>query len=371
MSAVDVSYRINRNELLARCDLGQVLDSLTPGAGDRRRRRWRCPETSHLDEHPSVSVSTDRHGTQRWRCWSGGHGGTAVDAVMAARQLDVGDAIRWLNDHHAHLEPVRRERSPSRAQRPTSEPSPLVTDYVERCEQLLWTHSGADIRSWLDERGLDEDVLRANRVGADPGRAHLHRQKGLPSGWPAAVFPALDPSGNVTFFQARFLDPHAANQKYTNPARSLATNPRLAWTQPVGTTDLAGPLIVTEGIPDALIAASAGMRSVGVLGTTTPSRHVAKQLRQAQNRIADGSSVIVVCFDADHAGRTGAARLTELLAEHDTGSITVEPPDGKDLSDWAATKKGWSDDLKAQISDQFGYHGRAPSFGEASIDVGP
>ena len=26
----------------------------------------------------------DRNGVERWKCWSGGHGGTAVDAVDAA-----------------------------------------------------------------------------------------------------------------------------------------------------------------------------------------------------------------------------------------------------------------------------------------------
>lgn len=181
------------------------------------------------------------------------------------------------------------------------------------------------------------------------GGAHLPRQSGLPSGWPAAVFPALDPSGNVTYFQARFLDPAAASQKYANPARSLAANPRLAWTQSVGAKDPTGPLIVTEGIPDALIVAGLGMRSVAVLGTAAPNHRAARQLRQATGRSGAGALGIAICFDADQSGRAGAARLAELLAEHDTVSVTVEPPGGMDLSEWATANGLWTDDLKVQI----------------------
>ena len=60
--------RIDRDDLLARVNLTDVPDALTPGDGDGRRRAWRCPEPSHPDEHPSVKVFTDRRGVERWRC---------------------------------------------------------------------------------------------------------------------------------------------------------------------------------------------------------------------------------------------------------------------------------------------------------------
>ena len=31
----------------------------------------------------------DRKGLERWRCWSDGHAGTAIDAVMIGHNLDV------------------------------------------------------------------------------------------------------------------------------------------------------------------------------------------------------------------------------------------------------------------------------------------
>ncbi len=47
------------------------------------------------------------------------------------------------------------------------------------------------MQRWLAERGLGEEVLRANRVGADPGPAALDRPRGLPRGGPAVVLPVL------------------------------------------------------------------------------------------------------------------------------------------------------------------------------------
>lgn len=333
-------HSVDRNALLARTDLVIVLDSLTAGIGHGHRRRWRCPEPSHPDEHPSVSVTRDRSGTQRWRCWSCGHGGTAIDAVIAAKQLGIGESMRWLNDHHAHLEPMRRDTS--QRPRPLGLPSPHVIEYVERAEQLLRTSGGSEIRSWLHARGLDDEVLAVNRVGDDPGRRFLPRRRGLPPGHPAAVFPALDVVGNITYFQARFLDPIRAGQKYGNPNGRLASNPGLSWTRPARVIRRDLPLLITEGVPDALVAARAGMRSIALLGSVTGHRHVADQLEHAVNEghVPVG---VAVCFDADTAGRTGAARLTQYLTANGADVVNVEPPDGMDITDWAARDSLWTD----------------------------
>jgi len=256
--------------------------------------------------------------------------------------------------------------------RPAGKPSREVFEYVERCEKLLRTRAVADIRSWLLERGLGDEVLTANRVGADPGRLFLPRPTGLPSGWPAAVYPALDPSGNVTYFQARFLHPGDAGQRYDNPARLLATNPSLAWTQPVGAKSSNGPLIVTEGVPDALIAAQAGMRSVGLLGSAAPSQHVADQLAKAVSCDDDHSRSVVVCFDADQSGRVGAARLAELLQERGIRTANVEPPEGMDITDWSSVSTHWTDQLLGTAAAEIDTAlTRSGHHYEMDVDFGP
>ena len=96
------SHRSEISDIVARIDLATLLDELaTPAASHSARgRRWHCPITGHDDEHPSVTMYTDSHGHQRWRCWSGAedHRGDAVDLVVAVHNLSPGDAIDWLAD---------------------------------------------------------------------------------------------------------------------------------------------------------------------------------------------------------------------------------------------------------------------------------
>lgn len=326
-------HGIDRDELLSRTELTRLLDTLTTGTGDGHRRRWSCPDPDHPDVHPSVTVHTDQRGIQRWRCWSGGHGGTAIDAIVVARRLGIGEAIRWLADHHAHLPPI--ERRPPRRRHPIGQPAPEVVEYVERCAKLLWAGTGGRVRDWLNLRGYDDEILALNKIGADPGRRYLPRPKGFPSGWPAAVYPALDPTGAITYFQARYLDPPAGRGKYDNPASRWATNPRLGWIRPAQPLGPDRPLIVTEGIADAIAAGRLGYGAVGVLGTGAPDRESAARIASVVRRRASSP---VVCFDADHAGRAAASRIVAELAANGIDDVEVcAPPDGMDLTDWIAS----------------------------------
>ena len=323
---------IDRDDLLARTNLSDVLDALTTSNERDHQRHWHCPDQAHPDHHPSVTVTTDARGIQRWRCWSGGHGGTAIDAVIAARQLTVGDAIRWLNDHHAHLEP--QPRSPQPAARPVGQPADEVIDYVQRCEKLLWTASGRTIRDWLNNRGLSNDVLAINRVGADPGRRYLPRPRGFPVGFPAAVYPALDADGAITYFQARYLDPPDGRGKYDNPSRHWATNPRAGWTQPSRTPSTKSVLLVTEGIADALAASDLGYQAAGLMGAGVIDVRTAQLIRQVTTK-AGPCSTIVVCMDADPAGQQAAVATIERLERAGCISVRrVDPPDSLDLTEW-------------------------------------
>jgi hypothetical protein len=327
---------IDRDDLLARVDLPGLLDALS---GPGQRGRWRCPDVEHPDAHPSVTVRVNEQGVQTWRCWSGGHRGTAIDAVIAAHRVDVGGAIRWLTDHYGAWPAVVHPPPPPA--RPVGQPDRAVGDYLHRAELLLWTPAGSAQRAWLAARGLGEEVLHLNRVGADPGRRFLPRPaRGFPAGWPAVVYPALEPAGDPVYFQARYLDPPQGRSKYDNPAGRFASNPRVTWTRTVG-DPAPGVLVVCEGAPDALVAAQAGYRAVGVLGSGFPDVGVVEAITTAHT----GENVpftMAVCFDGDDAGRSGAAKLCGLLADRGVPHLDVRPPEGCDVTSWAQTDPGWT-----------------------------
>ena len=114
-------------------------------------------------------------------------------------------------------------------------------------------------------------------------------------------------------------------------------------------------LLVCEGMPDALTAAQAGYRAVGLLGAHAPDHTVAARLASyAEQHHLD---VVVMC-DANEPGRAAGDRLAELLAAERVDPILVEPPadlvdpDGTpvvDLNAWAQLDPDWSTDLNTAL----------------------
>ncbi len=315
----------NRDEVLARTELAALADELLgPHRGRGSSSAWPCPDPGHGSQTgrtPPVTVFRAQTGDERWRCHACGAGGTAVDLVMTTQGVGFRQAIEQLGGRAGAVERdgPPSELRPARILRPASfapgSPSPEVERYVAACEEYLWSQPGRPMRDWLGERGLGEEILRANRVGADPGPQRLRRARGLPRGGPAVVLPVLGEDGRALYLQTRYLRPRTG-RKYDNPAAHLVgPSPRL------GEARLACPavdkdvVLVCEGLPDALTAAQHGHRAVAVLGAGLPDARVATALSERFP-----NERLVVSFDADARGVAGADRLEALLSEHDAGS---------------------------------------------------
>src|ERR1700675_2059679 len=127
---------IDRDDLLRRTDLAVLLDELSPGPPTRlgQNARWRCINPGHDDNHPSITMFTDRRGIQRWKCWSGGHGGTAIDALLVARGGTIADALVELERRAGSAPEIVRSRPiPSRIPLPVearTEPDAALLEYV-------------------------------------------------------------------------------------------------------------------------------------------------------------------------------------------------------------------------------------------------
>jgi Toprim domain len=334
------------DDVLARTDLADLLDQLAePAMFATRGRRWHCPLPDHDDHHASVTIHTDHRGHQRWRCWSGdsNHRGDAIDLVSVTQRLDRVNALDWLAARNGMvpdmpMPPVAR-REP--VVRPTVESplDPCVIRYVEACEKILWRPTGRPVLEWLNGRGFDNELLRANRVGCDPGREMMQRQRGLAYGGSiAAVFPALNEQGDVHYVQTRYLNP-GSGPKYDNPAASVAANPRMAWTRPKESTQLTtqAGLVVCEGVPDALAAAGIGYKSVGILGSTVLDAVVVARVAAAADR---GRFRITVVADNDAPGAAWATRFREMLQSKGHSVSTLVPPrHGSDLNSWMSESR--------------------------------
>lgn len=341
----------DRDRLIDAVDLPALADELLgPRRGSQRSPTWRCPNPQHVQtgRTPPVSVFRSRRGEQRWRCHGCGEGGTAIDLLMAVAECNLASALHELAARTGIRSEVPTERT-ARRRRAASTWSPdpvrastLLTPYVEQCASRLWSRGGSAVRRWLmGDRALPEQVLRVNRIGADPGPHRQRRPDGVPRAGPAAVLPAVEGDA-VVYVQLRMLRPRPDRPRFLNTSSQLALNPKVAIYGP--DTLVAREVLIAEGVIDALSAAAAGFRAAAVLGAAATDPTVVRRLARM-----DGP--LVLAFDSDDAGRAASARLAAMLAELRRPAAVLALPGGvKDLNDWHRTARSeWTSELRRAV----------------------
>jgi hypothetical protein len=346
----------DRDRILEATDLPALADELLgPRAGTARSPTWSCPSPNHAQtgRTPPVTVFRGRNGIERWHCHGCGAGGTAIDLLLAATTLDVRGAIEALANR-AGVRDERPLRVELRRAPPRPAEQPRVRDpaglrlFVDDCAQRLWTPQGRGVLHWLTRaRRIPEEVLRANRIGADPGRRRQPRPDGMPAARWAVVLPVMEGAEPV-FAQLRLLsDP--GRQRYLNARGDLAANPRLGIYQPA--QPKGSCTFITEGVLDALSAAAAGHRGAALLGAAVPEPDARNPTAQRLGRrLARLPQPIVTALDADAAGALATDRLHRMLAHHGVVPVALHLPAGvKDLNEWMQHTPDWPRAVEAEL----------------------
>ena len=329
----------DRDTLLARTDLPVLASELL---GPPRNRKWPCPNPDHpqTGRTPPVSIFATREGHARWRCHGCGAGGTAIDLIMVARRTDVRSAIETLADHtNTNTTPAPLPRVPT-----VDRSAADVEAFIAECAERLWRPAGAAVRRWaMGHRGLSEETLRTNQIGADAGHPSRDRPAAVPAAGPALVLPTHqhDPRRSV---QLRLLRPRLTGAKYLNPRGPAPSGARVAIFQAGPAHN--GTTVITEGAIDALSVTTLGINAVAVLGVAAADRHAAALIAERPGRL-------VLAFDADDAGRAAQHRLAALLADLGRPTTQITPPPGiNDINEWLidATTRRTRPHLKAVAS---------------------
>jgi hypothetical protein len=162
-----------------------------------------------------------------------------------------------------------------------------------------------------------------------------------PDGMPRAagvVLPVIE-NGYAVYAQIRIPHRGTDGPRYLNPTSDLATNPRLSRARPAGQRH--PEVVVTEGQLDALSAAAAGYRAVAILSASYGDEAVAVALAKLPHPL-------VLAFDADDAGRVGAARLEALLVARQRPPVVIDLGYG-DLNDAMRGSDDWPTELRHTV----------------------
>ena len=344
--------------------IAQVRDAtdLVEVVGDHvklrtRGRKYEGLWPFHEEKTPSFSIDPDKG---LYYCFGCHQGGDAINFIMQLERLSFPEAVeRLARQFGVHLPPA----SPgARRRRQTSDRLRTVLEEAQRWfSEQLEAPAGAGARSELERRGYGKETWRDFGFGYAPDDwrqllEHLSRRhpEGVIVESGLAVqpdsgknpydrfrdrltFPVRDSEGRLIAFGGRILGD--GEPKYLNSPESPLFHKRST----LFCLDRArraiadeSEAVVVEGYFDCFSLHLVGITHVvATLGTALTADH-ARLLRRRVG--ADGR--VVLCYDADTAGRRAAATAAGVLLEAGVAVAVVGLPPGTDPDDVVRAEGG-------------------------------
>ncbi len=325
-------------ELRDRLTLSDVIGRRVKLTRAGREFKACCP--FHREKSPSFYVNDDK---QFFHCFGCGAHGDIVGFVMRHDNLAFPDAVEALAQS-AGMEMPRQ--TPQEIARAKEEKNlfTLIDDTAKFFEQNLYDSKNAEIRKYLESRGLNDELCAAFRVGYAPqgdqelrqflrGKGY-HDEQMVEAGVLRAsqrggdpysffrdrvMFPVADMRGRVVAFGGRVLpeslrplkDPNNKPPKYINSAdHGLFHKGRMLYGQQLARMAVQNdqPLLVVEGYMDAIACHAADFRgAVAPLGTALTEEQILLMWKMIPHEVKEP----ILCFDGDNAGYRAAYRAAE------------------------------------------------------------
>jgi hypothetical protein len=296
---------------------------------------FHCPFPGHKngDRKPSLAATNgtgDR--PEWWKCFACGQHGGAIKWLMSYRGLSYRDALDVLRLPRADT--VSRHTFEPPIQQPDTPPAEIwqarAQVLIKRAVDMLWSTKGNEGLAWLRARGLNDDTIRAAKLGYIPTQFTDRAEAwGTPNDdkrplffHPGILIPGIVAS-KVWYLKTR---PYylSVDQKYKH-VRGGRQALYLADQLTEGR-----PAVFCEGEFDALLLRQElqDLASVVTLAGATGELNLATWgfylLRP---------SAFILAHDMDPAGEQGAAKLTWLHNSQRLKIPELQPGD-KDLTDF-------------------------------------
>jgi len=342
----------NIEQIAAANDIVEVIGSYFPLKRAGTNFKALCP--FHQEKTPSFTVSPQR---QTFHCFGCGVGGSVFRFVMDYEHLDFPAAVRKLAARAGI--PVVEERGASgdddrqhETRRALLQLHAEATEWFH--ENLVKGAAGKPAREYLKKRGIDRRIADDWQIGFAPEswdafqtwaiergyRRPQILQSGLikprdedrPDGESydrfrgRIMFPIHNDVGEVIAFSGRVLEKEAEGAKYLNsPETALFRKGRVLFGLHKTKRGLieANCAIVCEGQLDLITVFEAGITNVVAPQGTAFTEDQARILKRFV-------SEVVLCFDADTAGRKAAERSLDALLQNSLVVRVAEMPTGED-----------------------------------------
>ena len=340
-------------EIKSRLDILEVASHLGIQV-NKRTKRALCP--FHNDKNPSLQFSQEK---QICTCFSSNCNLGTVDIIgltEKSKNLNTHKALKYLSELAGELKPIisEQKRQPPPACLPKqsegTEPEQAARIAVLKksfsfFENALIASSSA--REYLESRNLDLQQIKA---GYQAGTLHHGENKHLiesleqigllkkinsghaPFGLGSIVFPLRNKKNEITGLYFRAVEPRPGKFKGRNYEKHLYLKNRQglypSYPKPNTTKLLIPESIIDTATLQQIPEITEGyqlLSSYGTNGITEEHKQAIKELKELEE--------IILFFDGDQTGRTGAEKAAADLRKNNTCIVSiVETPENEDIN---------------------------------------
>src|SRR4051794_19325626 len=342
-------------QIAAANDIVEVIGTYFPLKRAGSTFKALCP--FHQEKTPSFTVSPSR---QTFDCFGCGAGGSVFRFVMEYEHLDFPAAVRKLATRAGVT--VVDERGVAGGDRQYETRRKLLKLHAEAAEwfheNLIKREIGEQARKYLKQRGITGEIAKRWQLGYAPDEwdafgswargqgydvpelvasgliktkddeqtSNLNPRSSYDRFRNRIMFPICNREGEVIAFSGRLLQEQEAAAKYLNsPETPLFRKGNVLFGLHKSKRALieANCAIVCEGQLDLISLFEAGITNVVAPQGTAFTENQARVLKRFVNEV-------VLCFDADAAGRKAAERSLDALLQNDLSVKVAEMPPGED-----------------------------------------
>lgn len=338
--------------VLMRTDIQSLVSGYVSLKRAGSNMRGLCP--FHSEKSPSFTVYPSDNS---FYCFGCGAGGDQISFVMRAEHLDYPDAVKFLAKR-AGINIVedndeRYERAPKYD---TKRLYDMNRDAARFFNAYLFSEdkdAKAALSYFVDKRGLSHSTIKHFGLGFAPNSFDIFSKHMRSKGYTydelvvgflcgrsekgyyfdafrnRVMFPIIDVSGNVIAFGGRVMDDSKPKYKNTSDTPVFKKSRNL-FALNFAKNTCQDALILCEGYMDVIALHSAGItNAVATLGTAITSEQARIMSRYTKK--------VIICYDADEAGRKAASRALKLLEEVGLDVSVLTVPGAKDPDEYIKT----------------------------------
>ena len=312
-------------EVLKRADIVDVISSYINVIKKGNRYVAICP--FHDDKNPSMMISKEK---QIFKCFVCGEGGNAITFIQKFEKISFEEAVRKLADFIGFKdERLNVKSSFGKVDEEKERLYTTIEALTKFYEITLSANEGKDGRDYLNNRQIDDNIIKQFRIGFAPNNSSLSIQYMQASGYSLkdiqtigvaghnneqfidrnagrVIFPLFDHNGRVIGYSARRIKDSDEAKYINSPETPLFQKGNVIYNyhNAKRSSRLDGYCYLLEGFMDVIALYRAGVNSaVALMGTALTSNQV--------NLLKRLNVEIRICLDSDNPGQMATMKVIE------------------------------------------------------------